>query len=321
MGQAKVLVAASSKARARALRKSMEFLDRGVDAFVGDVEPTDWRGYRLAVFELGRKLPTLDGKLDKLSLKAHVAVSPPRLDVRTVVHYMQDPRVNHLLLRPLDIGDLQLIADKLGSGSIFGLERHLPPQCEVVYRRLSTFAERCDAIDDLEAYARKRRLRSLIRRNAVRVAEELLMNAMYQAPVDSQGERIFANVDPHARVSQRTPRPVSIRYAVHDRHLYLSVRDRFGSFRRDDLVRYLTRCVTEQVQIEEKKLGAGLGLYLIASTVNRMVINLLPGSVSEFICTFEPPQAGEPSGMRLFSFTAHRPRPAPPLEPALEPGW
>ena len=92
----------------------MEFLDRGVDAFIGDVEPTDWRGYRLAVFELGRKLPTLDGKLDKLSLKAHVAVSPPRLDVRTVVHYMQDPRVNHLLLRPLDIGDLQLIADKLG---------------------------------------------------------------------------------------------------------------------------------------------------------------------------------------------------------------
>jgi hypothetical protein len=38
------------------------------------------------------------------------------------------------------------------------------------------------------------------------------------------------------------------------------------------------------VQIEEKRLGAGLGLYLITSTVRGLIINILPGMVSEFIC-------------------------------------
>jgi hypothetical protein len=67
------------------------------------------------------------------------------------------------------------------------------------------------------------------------------------------------------------------------------VRDRYGSFRREDLARNLHRCVNDEVQIEQKTIGAGLGLYLIASESKALVINVLPDEVSEFICVLEGP--------------------------------
>ncbi len=86
--------------------------------------------------------------------------------------------------------------------------------------------------------------------------------------------------------------------------MYISVRDRFGSFRREDFARYMLRCVILDAPIEEKKLGAGLGLYLIAATTTEFVINILPGSVSEFICMLEP---GTGPSLKLLSVSTHVP--------------
>ena len=302
---AKVLVAASSATRAKTLAKALRFLRRGVDTIVGTEQPKSWSSYRLLVAELGPRLGSVKPLLMELPAEAHVVVVPPKMTVESVALHVQDPRVNHLLRKPADLDQLSKVADKLATGAIFGLERYLPEKCDIVYRRLQSYKERCAVVDELSDFVKKKRLRGSIKRAAPQVAEELLMNAMYQAPIDEEGERVFADITPSARLRRRTPRPVSIRWAVHSRALYLAVRDRFGSLARADLVQYLLRCSTQTNQIERKKLGAGIGLYLIASTVSRMLINLLPGGVTEFICTFEP---GERAGLELFSFTAQRPQ-------------
>src|ERR1044071_10165069 len=60
------------------------------------------------------------------------------------------------------------------------------------------------------------------------VCEELLMNALYDAPVDALGRPMFADIDPHDRKDSRSPRPVSIRYAATEHAFAVAVRDRFG---------------------------------------------------------------------------------------------
>lgn len=305
----KILIAASSKTRAKALSKALAFLHRGTEVIVGDERPKEWDSFRLVVCELGPNLPTVDPLLAELPSQAHVILLLTKFSVKDLPQYMEDPRVNHVLRKPADqeqLRHLRHVADKLATGNILGLDRYLPEQCEVIYRRLATYADRCDAIDELVAYTSKKRLRGSTRRNAGQVAEELLMNAMYHAPVDEEGEQLFANISPAARVRRRTPRPVSIRYVAHNHVLYLSVRDRFGSFRREKLLHYLHRCTTQDVQIENKKLGAGLGLYLVTSAVQQLLVNVLPGGVTEVICAFEPPSQQQ-LGTRVFSFTAQRP--------------
>lgn len=301
---AKILVASSSKKSAQALAQALKPLRRGVDVIVGSSRPRRWDSYRLLICELGPRLPSIDPLLERLRKDAYVVVIMPALDVLKVATSMLDRRINHLLCRPVARQDIAAISTKLATGAIFGMERYLPPQVELVYRRLSSYRERCDVLEELDAFMKRKRLRGAIRRSGMRVGEELLMNAMYQAPVDENGDRIFADVSPRARLRRRTPKPVSMRYGVHGSSLYLSVRDRYGSLDREDLVNYLYRCSTSEQQIEQKQLGAGLGLYLITSTVSRMIVNLLPGGVTEFICVLEPTREQR---LKLFSFTSQRP--------------
>ena len=54
------------------------------------------------------------------------------------------------------------------------------------------------------------------------------MNALYDAPVDANGNPLFHHVEVKERVDKLSPRPVSIRYAVADDQFAVSVRDRFG---------------------------------------------------------------------------------------------
>ena len=97
------------------------------------------------------------------------------------------------------------------------------------------------------------------------VCEELLMNALYDAPVDEDGKPIFAEVDPHDRTETRSPRPVSIRYAATDELFAVAVRDRFGRLAKNTILAYIEKCIHSPNQIDRKTYGAGLGLYLVAN--------------------------------------------------------
>jgi hypothetical protein len=213
--------------------------------------------------------------------------------VRCAQH-LQDSRVNHVVGPSATIEDIQLLVEKLETGAIFGIERYLPAEVDVKFRRLTSFEKRRKVLDEVDAYLEKRRFRPRLRRSAIAVAEELLMNAMYQAPVDDRGQRVFDEVDPANRPNQDSPRPASIRFCSYGKAFYLCVRDRYGSFDRRDLSAHLRRCATSEQQIQDKRSGAGLGLFLIVSRVFRFIINVLPGRVSEFICTFSadaPPES------------------------------
>ena len=62
------------------------------------------------------------------------------------------------------------------------------------------------------------------------------LEALYDAPVDGEGQQIFAEIDPHDRVKTRSPKPVSIRYAATDTQFVIAVRDRFGRLAAIDVV-------------------------------------------------------------------------------------
>ncbi|MCC6749336.1 MAG: hypothetical protein IT371_16855 [Deltaproteobacteria bacterium] len=302
---ARIVTVANMKARARQLGEAVDVAGLGVDTYPGAVRKSNWDHYRLALVEIEPDQAALDEVLSKLRPDCHVALLLPELDVAGVARRMQDPRINHLFAQPMGVHELRAFGEKLATGAIFGLERLLPDQATVQYQRLSSYPGRLRVLSELEDFVTRQRLRSRVRLEASRVAEEMLMNAMYQAPVDNEGRRVYADVECKARIKRRTPRPVSIRYATHDGNLYLCVRDRYGSFHREDLARYLLRCATTTQQIEDKKLGAGLGLYIIASSVSRLEINMLPGSVTEFIGVVEPPVNG--GHLRSVSFTTQRP--------------
>jgi hypothetical protein len=194
---------------------------------------------------------------------------------------------------------LAVTVGKYVTGDLFGIEKYLPRDTEIRLTRLRDYQGRTRAIDEVLRYAEEIGVRSKVRSQIGQVCEELLMNALYDAPVDEQGNVLFAEVDLKERLERLSPRPVSIRYASTDNGFAVSVRDRFGRLDKATILRYLEKCLNSQTQIDRKIYGAGLGLYLIVNSASHVVVNIAPGMATEVVCTFD--RKGVRTGLRSFS--------------------
>jgi len=240
--------------------------------------------------------------LSRLRDKAHVAVIVPRSSVSDLMGFLQDHRVNHVIVgEELDRG-VFITAQKLLTGDIFGIEKYLPEGTPVNYVRLRDFEGRGKAIDTVLDFAAKHKMRRQVRNAIGQVCEELLMNALYDAPVDEEGEQIFAEIDPHDRTKTRSPKPVSIRYAATDTQFAVAIRDRFGRLAKNTILAYINKCIHSPVQIDRKAYGAGLGLYLVANAAASYIVNVAYGIATEVICTFD---RGAKAPLRLVGVFVH----------------
>jgi hypothetical protein len=212
----------------------------------------------------------------------------PLANLQAQTRLLADPRCNHVLTGD-DAGfrTVTVTVQKFVTGDLFGIEKYLPMNTEVRLTRLREYKGRTAAIDEVLAYAEKIGVRRHVRTAIGSVCEELLMNALYDAPVDERGNPLFAEVDIKARLAQLSPRPVSIRYAATDTGFAVSVRDRFGRLDKATVLRYIDKCLNSPQQIDRKVYGAGLGIYLIANASTQFVLNVAPGIATEVVCTFD----------------------------------
>ena len=153
--------------------------------------------------------------------------------------------------------------------------------------RLRDYAGRSAAIDTILSHAEEVGVRRQVRSSIGQVCEELLMNALYDAPVDEHGNQIFAEINPHDRTESASPRPVSIRYAATADSFAVAVRDRFGRLAKDTILAYIRKCLHGAQQIDRKTYGAGLGLYLVANASTAYVVNVAHGIATEVVCMFD----------------------------------
>ena len=248
------------------------------------------------------EVTALDALVPKLRERAHVTVVTPRAELPDLTSYLRDDRINHVVVGDELEPGVFVTAQKLLTGDIFGIEKYLPAGTPVHYARLRDFVGRGRAIDTVLGYAEDVRMRRQVRTAIGAVCEELLMNALYDAPVDAAGKPMFADIDPHDRKDTRSPRPVSIRYAATENSFAVAVRDRFGRLAKNTILSYIEKCIHSPVQIDRKTYGAGLGLYLVANAAASYVVNVAYGIATEVVCTFD---RGAKSPLRLVGMFVH----------------
>jgi hypothetical protein len=238
----------------------------------------------------------------RLRQKAHVAVVTPQAKLGDLMTFLSDDRVNHTIVgEELDRGCF-VTAQKLLTGDIFGIEKYVPEGTPVHYVRLRDFEGRGKAIDTVLEFAAASNMRRQVRNAIGSVCEELLMNALNDAPVDEHGNQVFAEVDPHDRTAVKSPRPVSIRYAATDTQFAVAIRDRFGRLAKNTILAYINKCLTSPTQIDRKTYGAGLGLYLVANAAASYIVNVAYGIATEVVCTFD---RGAKAPLRLVGVFVH----------------
>jgi hypothetical protein len=270
----------------------------GLDELPGAPVP-----HRLVVFAWDGDAAVHRELVGKLRQSAQVvAVCPPRT-LSQQMELLGEARCNHVFIAD-DAGlrMLEATVRKFVSGDLFGIEKYVPEGTEVHLLRLRDYEGRQRALDEVLGFADRSGVRRQVRGAIGQVCEELLMNALYDAPVSADGRPLFAEVEAKERLAQLSPRPVSIRYAALEDRFVVAVRDRFGRLDKGTILRYIEKCLRSPDQIDRKTYGAGLGLYLVANAASQYVVNIAPGVATEVICTFHRGARQPLSALSIFVY-------------------
>ncbi len=194
--------------------------------------------------------------------------------------------LTHLIAKNTAIGANELVvtAQKILRNDIFLFEKYLTWGAHAYEHRIESSDDKERVLDSLEEYLLRigcnRRLIGLARG----VGDEFIMNAVYNAPVDASGAPKYASRSRAQRVRLEPSEGALFRYACDGRSLALSICDRFGRLERSTIRTYLQKGLRKgDDQIDQKQGGAGLGLYYIFESLNKLVINLAPDIRTEFI--------------------------------------
>jgi hypothetical protein len=165
---------------------------------------------------------------------------------------------------------------------LFGLEQHLAGFGAELDTRVVTRADERDGV--LAALARMaERLRLGARRTRVLtdVADELITNAVYDAPRDRDGELRYLHVDRRDKLVLLPTEFVTVRFGTDGRRFGVSVTDGFGGLGAARVASCLTRGASSGDQIEQKAGGAGIGFYLTLRACDHLAVAIAPGRRTE----------------------------------------
>ena len=110
------------------------------------------------------------------------------------------------------------------------------------------------------------------------------MNAIWDAPVDKEGNHKYAELTRKTSIELLEHEKPILRYGADDRLVGVSVTDPFGGLEREHAFKYLIKCFAKREgQIDTKKGGAGLGLYTAFLSVSTFIINVEAGKCTEVI--------------------------------------
>jgi hypothetical protein len=111
--------------------------------------------------------------------------------------------------------------------------------------------------------------------------EELLMNALYDAPRNADGNARHATRDRRLGVELGSDETVHMRYGCDGQTLAVAVADPFGSLTRSAVIERLRKVRDGIPKPNAGVAGVGLGLVMTYSVANQLIFSVSPGRLTE----------------------------------------
>lgn len=256
--------------------------------FVADAGALDAKKpLNLAIFDARSDLPS-KSFFDRVPRESRIQYILQGDTLIERISLLREPRVTSLLCHDARFDDDEFIASatKALRGEVFGLQKYFPWGVTTFSMQVKNYEEKGRAISIMLHFAKLAGVRGPVRDRIGMVCEELMMNALYHAPVTADGKELFAGKSPKELAQMTEVPPIQVQYGCSGRYFGVAVRDGGGSLTRERLLEYLLRAKSGP-HIETKTTGAGLGLVSVLKTCSKLIFNLDPGYSSEVIALFD----------------------------------
>lgn len=219
-----------------------------------------------------------------------------------------NPNQNYFISRNLDdrtftVKNISTTVAKLLNNDFFGMEKYLSWGTKTTEVSIDNSEDRVVQNEVMLDHFRGFGVRSTVLEKVQTVAEELLMNAIYDAPIDGSGKSLFNHLSRTEKVHLARGQEAKLKYGTDGMFLAVSVTDPFGSLTKNVIMKYLESCYQGQAGIYNKeKGGAGRGLHMIIESANLTIFNVVPGQKTEVISLFNLEKADQdiPPTFHLF---------------------
>jgi hypothetical protein len=206
----------------------------------------------------------------------------------------------HVVAHPMPILAEELLStiQKLIRGDVFGLEKYMAWGAEVRSYELADARDREAAVNAIAREVIAAGLPDRVGSMVSVIADELLANAIYVAPVDAAGTR-FRAAEPRDRARPLAGRDaVTMRWATDGRYLAVEVRDRYGSL--DPASTGIRLLAGKQYP----QADGGMGLPLAYACCNQFVVDVAPQQLTEVIALldvrYKPTELGRAASFHSF---------------------
>lgn len=192
--------------------------------------------------------------------------------------------VTNLLVHPMPVlaEELAVTAHKLIHRDLFGADKYLLWGTTLREHTLKRSGERHEVVARLADAVRARGQSARVASMAMLVADELISNAVHNAPVDSAGGHYRKDLPREGDIELDDRHAVRLRWGCDARYLAIEVTDLFGSLDRDTILMALA-----QRDVRDSGSGAGMGLSLAYRSCDHLVFNLSPGKRTEIVALID----------------------------------
>jgi hypothetical protein len=209
--------------------------------------------------------------------------------------------VTNLLVHPMPVlaEELTITVHKLIHRDLFGAEKYLLWGTEMHTHTITRGSQRTKLVErlaeDVTARGQTPRVASIARL----VADELISNAVHNAPTNRDGAHFRKDIPRDVEIELADHESVRLRWGCDARYLAVEVSDQYGSLDRDTILGSLAHH-----EVSESGAGAGMGIALAYRSCDHLVFNLSPGKRTEIIALIDvrssPSERGPISSYNVF---------------------
>lgn len=281
----------------RTLRRTLKAVGSSVE-FSDHFSAEQASGAALIVIDQDCRKQSDANNIQVVGLGGKIIIMGESLEDDEVVRLLRTLPMNHIIsdAHEPDEAELVVTSEKLLSGDIFGLEKYLAWGAKIHEKEIITYTDKRRSLIDVAAHAKEAGARRPIIAKIESVTDELLMNALYDAPAIRDGVSRKTRIDKSTDGEIPLDEAALLRYASDGKYFAVSVQDNYGELHKEAILDHLTRARAEKGRPKEANQGgtggAGLGLYMILSSVTRFIANIEPRQRTEVICLFDLRQSG-----------------------------
>ena len=241
-----------------------------------------------AIHFSGSVAQTARDRVPRLAAGCRVIAILPRADLGAIVELMQSSTrfVGVMVEEELDPRQFVAMARRVIEDRVFGIDTILAAGAQVLEWTVTEDVEKVACLGAIAGELERLKVMRVYREPIEQCVDEMVTNALYDAPLGEDGSPVFAQVKPQDRILLRTEHAVTVRFAFDGARVVISVRDRFGSLDRRTVIRYLDKCIHAAAPVDRKLGGGGVGLYLMLNAAAGVDFLLLPGFSTEVVCSF-----------------------------------